>query len=80
VLEKYTDRKDEQYFARHVDHSEISENEYSLAVATYVASEDKREIVDIGVLNQSIAEIVTRQNALRRKIDSIVENLEEDSL
>ncbi len=78
VLAKYTDRKDEDFFSRHVDHKEIAENDYSLSVTTYIVSEDKRQIVDIQQLNKSITEIVTRQSVLRKDLDAIVANLEKD--
>ena len=76
VLAKYTDRKDQDFFSRHVDHKEIAENNYSLSVTNYVVGEDTREIVDIKELNRSISEIVVRQSALRKEIDQIVANLE----
>jgi type I restriction enzyme M protein len=76
ILVKYTDRKDEDFFARHVDHIEIGENDYSLSVTTYIVAEDTREVVDIKVLNESITEIVNRQSALRQEIDAIVADLE----
>jgi type I restriction enzyme M protein len=76
VLKKYTDRKDEEFFARYVDHTEIEEKEYSLSVTTYVVPEDKREIIDINLLNKSITEIVKRQSELRSEIDKIVSDLE----
>jgi type I restriction enzyme M protein len=76
VLAKYTDRKDEDFFARHVDHAEIGKNDYSLSVTSYVAAEDTREVVDIKVLNKSITEIVIRQSELRQEIDRIVADLE----
>ena len=76
VLAKYTDRKDEDFFARHVEHTEIAGNEYSLSVTSYVVAEDRREVVDIKVLNKSISEIVARQSELRKEIDAIVVDLE----
>jgi type I restriction enzyme M protein len=76
VLAKYTDRKDEEFFSRLVDHTEISENNYSLSVKSYVMAEDTREVVDIMELNKSIKEIVARQSSLRANIDKIVEDLE----
>jgi type I restriction enzyme M protein len=79
VLSKYTDRKDEIYFARHVEHKEIAENDYSLSVTSYVLAEDTREVVDINVLNESISEIVKRQSVLRNEIDAIVLDLERAS-
>jgi type I restriction enzyme M protein len=76
ILTKYSDRKNEDFFARHVDHSEIAKNDYSLSVTSYVIAEDTREDVNIEELNASINEIVERQSSLRHKIDKIVAILE----
>ena len=76
VLSKYSDRKDDDFFARLVDHTEIAENDYSLSVTSYVVAEDTREVVDIKELNKSISEIVARQSSLRKEIDQIVAELE----
>ena len=76
VLTKYKDRNDEDFFSRHVDHTEIAENDYSLSVTSYVVAEDTREVVDIKKLNTSISEIVARQSLLRKEIDQIVAEIE----
>jgi type I restriction enzyme M protein len=76
VLSKYTDRQDESFFARQVEHTEIAENGYSLSVTTYVVSEDTRIEVDIEILNKKIDKNVSRQANLREKIDAIVSELE----
>jgi len=76
VLAKYTDRKDEDFFSRHVSHTEIAEKDYSLSVTSYVVAEDTRQVVNIKELNESISEIVARQSALRTEIDQIVADLE----
>ena len=76
VLLKYTNRKDEDFFSRLVDHNEVAEKDYSLSVASYVVAEDTREVVDIKELNQTIDEIVSRQSELRHEIDKIVAELE----
>ena len=76
-MAKFIDRKDEEFFARHVDHAEIVENDYSLSVTNYVVAEDTREAVDITELNDSISKIVSRQTALRKEIDKIVADLGE---
>jgi type I restriction enzyme M protein len=76
VLERYADRKDEDFFSRHVDHTEIAGKDYSLSVTSYVVAEDTREVVDIKKLNALISEIVVRQHALRGEIDQIVADLE----
>jgi type I restriction enzyme M protein len=79
VLTMYSDRKDEEFFARLVEHDELADNDYSLSVTNYVVSEDTSEVIDIKQLNKSISQIVTRQAELRTEIDKIVANLEGDS-
>ncbi len=76
VINKYTNRGDEEYFARLVDQTEIADSDYSLSVTSYVIAEDLRENVDIKVLNKSISEIVKRQSELRTELDRIVLDLE----
>jgi type I restriction enzyme M protein len=57
----------------------ISENDYNIAVSSYVEQKDTREVIDIKVLNAQIAETVKRQDALRKAIDDIVNDLEVDN-
>lgn len=76
ILNAFVERKDEAYFAKLVPNSDISVNDYNIAVSSYVVQEDTREIVDITQLNLQIAEIVHRQNELRTAIDEIVLDLE----
>jgi type I restriction enzyme M protein len=76
ILEAFSARKDAEYFAKLVDNQAIAENDYNIAVSSYIVGEDKREVVDITELNAKIAEIVTRQNELRTAIDEIVADIE----
>ena len=76
ILHAFIDRKDIDYFARTVPNSDIAENEYNLAVSSYVEQENTAEEVDIEKLNAQIAEIVIRQQKLREAIDEIVADLE----
>jgi type I restriction enzyme M protein len=55
-----------------VPNADIAENDYNIAVSSYVEAEDTREAVDITELNAEIARIVARQAELRTKIDAIV--------
>jgi len=55
---------------------EIAENDYNIAVSSYVEQEDTREIIDITELNKKISEIVKRQSELRTEIDKIVAEIE----
>ena len=76
VLDAYIARKDVDHFVRLVDNNEIADNDYNLSVSSYVLAEDTREVVDIATLNNEIAQIVARQQELRRAIDEIVADLE----
>jgi type I restriction enzyme M protein len=38
---------DKDYFAKLADNSAIAENEYNIAVSSYVEQKDTREVIDI---------------------------------
>jgi type I restriction enzyme M protein len=76
ILKAFVDRVDEEYFAKVVDNKYIAENDYNIAVSSYVVGEDTREVVDIKELNAEIGRIVKRQNELRKAIDEIVGEVE----
>ena len=76
ILDAFRTREDSEYFSKLVDNKEISDNDYNIAVSSYVVAEDTREIIDIKVLNKEIERVVERQNELRIAIDEIVKDLE----
>jgi len=76
ILDAFIQRKDIEYFARLIDNSAIAENEYNIAVSSFVEQEDNSETVDILKLNARIAEIVIKQGKLRNAIDEIVAEFE----
>jgi type I restriction enzyme M protein len=78
ILEAFKERKDIEYFAKLVDNEKIAENDYNIAVSSYVTAEDTREITNIKELNSKISEIVKRQSELRTAIDKIVNEIEGD--
>ena len=77
ILEAFITRKDAKYFAKLVNNKTIADNDYNIAVSSYVVGEDTREVVDITELNAKIAKIVARQNELRTTIDEIVADIED---
>jgi type I restriction enzyme M protein len=79
ILDAFAARDDIDHFARLVDHDEVAENGYNIAVGSYVEQEDTRVAVDISELNADIARIVARQSELRSQIDAIVADLEGDA-
>ncbi|PIO00217.1 type I restriction-modification system subunit M [archaeon CG10_big_fil_rev_8_21_14_0_10_43_11] len=76
ILDAFKGRKDIEHFAKLVDNETIAENDYNIAVSSYVEQEDTREVVNIIELNKEISEIVKRQNELRNAIDKIVDEIE----
>ncbi len=76
ILNAFIERTDKVHFARLVPNAKIAENDYNIAVSSYVEQEDKREIIAITELNARIAETVKRQNELRKAIDEIINDLE----
>ncbi len=76
IIDTLKNRQDVEYFAKVVSSEKIAENDYNIAVTSYVEPEDNREVVDIKALNSQISRIVFNQAELRKKIDSIVADLE----
>ncbi len=79
ILNAFIVRKDDEYFAKLVDNKTIAENDYNLAVSSYVIAKDNREVVDIKELNKEIEKIVRRQSELRSSIDEVVRDIEIDN-
>ena len=76
ILMALEDREQQDHFAITVENSAIAENDYNIAVSSYVEAEDTREVIDITELNARIEQIVARQTELRTSIDAIVADLE----
>lgn len=76
ILEAFIKRESIQYFSQLVDNSAIADNEYNIAVSSYVTPEDTREVINITQLNAKIEQIVSRQSELRKAIDEIVRDIE----
>lgn len=76
ILNAYIKRKDVDHFAKLVMNADIADNDYNIAVSSYVEQENTTEVVDIEKLNAHIAEIVIKQNKLRTAIDEIIADLE----
>ena len=76
IVRIFSDRQDIQYVSRLVPNKEIAENDYNLSVSQYVEQEDKKEVIDIKMLNAELEQIVAREDELRKQIDSIIHNIE----
>lgn len=76
IVGTYADREEVKHFSHFASYDEVKENDYNLSVSTYVEAEDTREKIDIVKLNAQIAEIVKKEDELRRAIDEIVAEIE----
>jgi type I restriction enzyme M protein len=76
ILKAFSKRKNIDYFAQLIPNAAIAENDYNLAVSSYVEQEDTSVAIDIKALNKNIKEIVSKQSKLRKSIDKIVADLE----
>lgn len=80
ILDAFINRTDEDYFSKLIPNNQIAENDYNIAVSSYIEQENTNEEIDIEKLNAHIAEIVIKQNHLRAAIDDIVADLEGSDL
>ena len=76
IVDVYAKREEVAHFSHVASYDEVAENDFNLSVSTYVEQEDTREKVDIVKLNAEIAEIVAREDALRKEIDKIIAEIE----
>ncbi len=76
IMDAFVKRKDIEHFAKLVHYDKIVENNYNIAVSSYVEKKEESEEIDIKALNEEIERIVERQAKLREAIDKIVKELE----
>lgn len=76
ILTSFLSREDTQHFAHCATYEEVRAADYNLSVSSYVEQKDTREVINIKELNREIEEIVKREDALRREIQRIVNEIE----
>ncbi len=75
IINIFKSRKNEENFAYLATLDEIKENDYNIAVNTYIKKEITTEKIDIFELNSKINRIVKTQHNLRTKIEQIIKKL-----
>lgn len=76
IHDAFVAKNDEDGFSCLIDNSTIADNGYNISVSSYVEQLDTKEKIDIKALNNNIAEIVKREDALRKAIENIIKELE----
>lgn len=75
IYRAHVARTDDAHFARLVPNAKVAENDYNLAVSSYVEQPDTREKIDIDELNERIVGIVERQAKLRTEIERLISQI-----
>lgn len=78
ILKLFADKEDVPHLAKSVSNDEIAneENNYNLAVSSYVEPKDTREVINIDELNAQIRKTVANIDRLHAEIDKIVAEIE----
>ena len=76
ILKLFADKEDVSHLVKSVSLEEIVQNDYNLAVSSYVEQKDTREVIDIDKLNVEIKQTVANIDRLRSEIDKIVSEIE----
>lgn len=76
ILKTFADKTDIPHRAQNVAYDTIKANDYNLAVSSYVAAKDTREVIDIKQLNADIRATVAKIDQLRREIDDVIAEIE----
>lgn len=80
IISIFDTKEDVENISKAIDNKIISENDYNLSVSSYVEVKETRQETNIKELNERIRRIVARENELRKEIDKIIADLEEDEL
>lgn len=80
IIRIFDTKEDVENISKIIDNKIIAENDYNLSVSSYVEVKETRQEANIKELNERICRIVARENELRKEIDKIIADLEEDEL
>lgn len=78
IVKLYNDRKDVDKLSRLVSKDEIVGKDYDLQVDSYILKNNKKEVVDIKLLNEEINQLSNRNHELRQIINEIIMELEDE--
>lgn len=78
ILTLIKNRTSEEYKSYLASYEEVKENDYNISVNSYLKAESNEVEIDIKELNKQIAEIVTKQDQVRKELDEIISELESD--
>jgi type I restriction enzyme M protein len=72
------DRKSIENKSYLATYDEVKDNDYNISVNSYLKTNTDDNNIDIEEVNKMIAEIVSRQQQIRKELDAIIKELEDD--
>jgi len=78
IIDLFDKKEDVVHVCALVDNEKIAQNDFNLAVSSYVEAKDTREVININELNLQIKQTVAKISNLREQIDDIVAQIEAD--
>ena len=75
VLKERKNTENKSYLATY---DEVKENDYNISVNSYLKANVEENIIDIEEVNKKLAEVVPRQQQIRKELEDIIKELEVD--
>ena len=78
IVNLLKDRKSVENKSYLATYDEVKDNDYNISVNSYLKTNTDDNNIDIEEVNKMIAEIVPRQQQIRKELDAIIKELEDD--
>lgn len=78
IINLLKDRKSVEYKSYLATYDEVKENDYNISVNSYLKTKDTNPEIDIKEVNRKLAEIVPREEQIRKELEEIIRDLESD--
>ena len=78
IVSLYKKRTNEDNKSIIITYEDVKNNNYNLSISSYLSSNRNVEIIDIDDVNRKLAQVVTRQQQIREKLEDIIKKLEGD--
>lgn len=76
IMQLFDSKENVEHVAITIENEKIAENDYNLSVSSYVEAVDTREVINIEVLNNELADTVNNITTLRTAIDNLIKEIE----
>jgi type I restriction enzyme M protein len=78
IVNLLKNRKSIEYKSYLATYEEVKENDYNISVNSYLKTNTSDHEIDIKEVNRKLAEIVPREEQIRKELEEIIRDLESD--